>query len=784
MKAFFSKIWSWATSTASKAWKWSVAHKAIAITTASVVFAGATCAIVLPIVLRHEHEFGTELQKNDTHHYYACECGEKKDETVHSYIIMLANSETLKAESTASTKAQYYKTCVCGKISTTDYFETDKNATTLSVTMSGKTYDGGAVANPTYDKGTADGAVTIEWYQGETKLNEVPVNAGNYKVKVIVAETANYVGVSQTKDFTIEKATPNLNGVTMNLAEIQYGNNYDVNYTKSGDGAVTKEYKVRGADDSTYSTTVPTNAGNYTARVTVAEASNYLSASSTVDFVICPITLTGLEEDFEYNGESVHEVDFSSSYSGVKISVTFENAIVGAQISSYSVFENDAPTSNYVVDVNTFNASIVKKELGVQWTAPANLYFDETEKVPTATLTGVVQGDACVVEIELFGNNIWFGETFSYRAISLVGEDATNYKLPDYVDSTPYTITIDEAQVGTEQYVYAQEKIATYFKVSLLELQHYYLTFEEENQGEKFTFEIYKKGENTPVAVREARWADAVTLVMDELPFYVSEGEGGDYLVKCIRSEVAGWDGGNVTINLDEHTNIDDYGFCNKGCDTYQGNTIESGEEVTLSLNNGEKAYYRLPCIRTDHVYSRKFVAPLQSGDFAFYYNDGTEWQEIELTANPQNDFGSDTPDYIYVVITAGSDFEDSKFTMFEDHDVSVCGNYECGDKNGEYIGEDFGVNTNDSVTISRGEKKYYRFEADEGKLYAILCVDKQPSVSVVCYRIENGNTVVQQLTKDKAELGDTDDGYYYIVFENESVVSQTFTFQIEKADF
>jgi hypothetical protein len=45
--------------------------------------------------------------------------------------------------------------------------------------------------------------VTFEWYNGTTKLDAKPVNAGTYKVKVIVAESATYVGISDEKTFTI-----------------------------------------------------------------------------------------------------------------------------------------------------------------------------------------------------------------------------------------------------------------------------------------------------------------------------------------------------------------------------------------------------------------------------------------------------------------------------------------------------------------------------------------------------------------------------------------------------
>ncbi|MBP5354046.1 MAG: hypothetical protein J6Y67_02770, partial [Lachnospiraceae bacterium] len=56
-----------------------------------------------------------------------------------------------------------------------------------------------------------------------------------------------------------------------------------------GNGQVTYEYKKKGADDNTYTTTVPENAGDYTVRATVAETADYEGGSATCDFTIAKI---------------------------------------------------------------------------------------------------------------------------------------------------------------------------------------------------------------------------------------------------------------------------------------------------------------------------------------------------------------------------------------------------------------------------------------------------------------------------------------------------------------
>ncbi len=63
-------------------------------------------------------------------------------------------------------------------------------------------------------------------------------------------------------------------------------------YEKLGDGVVTIEYKPKGADDSEYTTEVPTEYGEYTLRVSVAEGSEYQAGFATKDFVYSPQIIT------------------------------------------------------------------------------------------------------------------------------------------------------------------------------------------------------------------------------------------------------------------------------------------------------------------------------------------------------------------------------------------------------------------------------------------------------------------------------------------------------------
>lgn len=56
-------------------------------------------------------------------------------------------------------------------------------------------------------------------------------------------------------------------------------------------------YKVKGAENSTYTTEVPVNAGDYTVKVVVAESANYLSCENTANFTIHKALITSVDPD-------------------------------------------------------------------------------------------------------------------------------------------------------------------------------------------------------------------------------------------------------------------------------------------------------------------------------------------------------------------------------------------------------------------------------------------------------------------------------------------------------
>ena len=122
--------------------------------------------------------------------------------------------------------------------------------------------------------------------------------AGEVTFRVRLANAAGDF-VSDSFEFTIviDKASRICTSVTME--GWTYGdkpNKPVVTLSKTeGTESYTYFYKVKGADDNTYTTEVPVNAGDYTVKVVVAESANYKSCENTADFTIHKALITSVD---------------------------------------------------------------------------------------------------------------------------------------------------------------------------------------------------------------------------------------------------------------------------------------------------------------------------------------------------------------------------------------------------------------------------------------------------------------------------------------------------------
>ena len=145
-----------------------------------------------------------------------------------------------------------------------------------------------------YCSGTESKPDAVHYYDWSELLNWTKQKeAGTYYVWWRIHNTSNGHSVGQGRSeldqqcikVTIGKGTIS---PTVNIEGWTYGETAKTPTVtgNTGNGAVTYTYKAKDAEDSTYSNEVPSDAGEYTVRASVAESGSFAAATATADFTI------------------------------------------------------------------------------------------------------------------------------------------------------------------------------------------------------------------------------------------------------------------------------------------------------------------------------------------------------------------------------------------------------------------------------------------------------------------------------------------------------------------
>ena len=135
------------------------------------------------------------------------------------------------------------------------------------------------------------------------------IGAGTATITISGTETAHWKAPAPvTYNVQIDKAsiTP-----AVTISGWTYGEaaNTPAVTGNTGNGTVTYQYKVKDANDNTYSETVPTDANNYTVKAIVEATANYKGGETTADFTIArkSVTTTMIQAiaDQVYNGNAL-----------------------------------------------------------------------------------------------------------------------------------------------------------------------------------------------------------------------------------------------------------------------------------------------------------------------------------------------------------------------------------------------------------------------------------------------------------------------------------------------
>ena len=309
-------------------------------------------------------------------------------------------------------------------------------------------------------------------YDGDAKtpsisvmVGETPVSADDYDVSyenntnagtatvTIREKTGNETIIYGTTTFTIDKAsiTP-----TVSITGWTYGTPNDPSVSgNTGNGSVTYKYKVKGADDETYTEDKPENAGTYLVKAIIAESTNYNGATTEpVEFTISKadfnpiVSITG----WAYGGTAN-----SPSVSGVPggVTVTYLYKVQGADDDTYS---EDVPTN---VGTYTVQATIAETDNYHGKTATADFTISKADLSATVSITGWTFGsyDVTTNSPSVTGNLGGGSVTYKYKA---QGADDDTYSEDVPTDAGNYTVQATIAETDN----YNDKVITTDFTIS------------------------------------------------------------------------------------------------------------------------------------------------------------------------------------------------------------------------------------------------------------------------------------------------------------------------------
>lgn len=343
------------------------------------------------------------------------------------------------------------------------YQGSDTNLTkaiTLTLTANGGVYSGSAYQATTNDStvkfsSTTGQTISIKYVGQEgtnySETTTAPKSAGKYTAKVTIGSA------TATKDFEITRAP--LTNLSVSLNGWTYGgstNSPSVS-NNSGNGTVTYTYKVKGADDSTYSSTMPTDAGEYTVKASVVQTDNYQEKDVTKDFAIAPkqVKLSGVKvSNKTYDGNTTATVDTTNTPTFTGRLAVDDDSALNYQITSAAFADKNAgegKTVNLTVELTGTNKANYTFASDTQKTTTANI----TQKNITTTITpngGKYKGEITAAEAVL--NNLVEGDTvtpeITYTGPDYSGKAYNSKTVP--TNAGKYTATVTLSGTDSQNY--------------------------------------------------------------------------------------------------------------------------------------------------------------------------------------------------------------------------------------------------------------------------------------------------------------------------------------------
>ncbi len=404
------------------------------------------------------------------------------------------------------------KTEEYGGLSAVVEFTVSKAAISVTVSIDGWTY--GDVANkPTVGGNTASGGAVAYSYvgTGDTAYEAsetAPVNAGTYKVTATVAETANYLGATAEKEFTIAKKAIT---ATVSAQDAEYNGKPHAATVffdgKVGEDELTANLLYNGE------AVIPVNAGSYTVTVQSyggAAVDNYdiTTAEREVVLKISPKELNYGDFDVKYE-----DVNFDGVYDGKPhgvVATVKDGVLIGDDTDTLTVTVLYNGSEEKPVDADIYELSITisgndNYVMGADDSAELEIY-KATVNISGNNATAVYTGEAFTAEqmisavfgetdLSLVNVGISYGESGKAEqagdvaTLTLTLKDAANYEFAAETTTT-YTFTVTAGTVRLD----GEDKTVEYKGTAYTEDEIKNAIFGE-GTWEKFVIEIsYNNG--------------------------------------------------------------------------------------------------------------------------------------------------------------------------------------------------------------------------------------------------------------------------------------------------
>ena len=226
-----------------------------------------------------------------------------------------------------------------------------------------------------------------------TYTQTTPMKVGEYTVRATFAQTDIYNEVTATDDFEILR---NEGTGTVTVETVYYGGTISpvVTSTTNGTDNVSYEYKVKGAADTTYTQTPPTQVGAYTVRTTFAQTDIYNAVTATDDFEIT--YLKAPEAPYSMSGKQGNNGYYTS-----KVIITpaegylIAESLDGDYRENLTVKESNDKFNIYLKKIATGEktAAIQVTEIKIDMDAPVILNAGSGEKIYGEQVEIVIKDD-------------------------------------------------------------------------------------------------------------------------------------------------------------------------------------------------------------------------------------------------------------------------------------------------------------------------------------------------------------------------------------------------------